>query len=144
MKGNCSPPAAFPAELTFKNVALRMDEIAKEVRRRAPEAQIVFVDYLAVLPETGTCAATPLDEIAAEGARYTARRLAEITREVASANGASVVTASEFSKGHDACSAAPWMHGYPRPGAPVSGAMYHPNAAGMTAVADALERLLQR
>jgi lysophospholipase L1-like esterase len=141
--GNCSPPGALPAELTFNNVALRMDEIAKEVRRRAPEAQIVFVDYLAVLPETGTCSATPLDELAADGARYTARRLAEITRKVAGENGASVVTASEFSKGHDACGAEPWMHGYPRPGAPVSGAMYHPNAAGMTAVADALEQLLK-
>jgi len=141
--GNCSPPAAFPAELTFNNLALRMDEIAKEVRHRAPNAKLVFVDYLAVLPETGTCAATPLDETAADGARYTARRLADITRKVAGENGASVVTASEFSKGHDACGAEPWMHGYPRPGAPVSGAMYHPNAAGMTAVADALERLLR-
>ena len=142
--GNCSPPAALPAELTFNNLALRMDAIAKEVRRRAPEAQLVFVDYLAVLPEAGACAATPLDEFAADGARYTARRLAEITRTVAGENGASTITASEFSKGHDACSAEPWMHGYPRPGAPVSGAMYHPNLAGMTAVADALERLLRR
>ncbi len=141
--GDCSPPVTLPAEKTFTDLAARMDAIAKEVRRRAPEAKLVFVEYLAVLPETGTCAATPLDEIAADGARYTARRLAQITREVAGAHGASVVTASEFSKGHDACSAEPWMHGYPRPGAPVSGAMYHPNAAGMTAVADALEALLR-
>jgi len=35
------------------------------------------------------------------------------------------------------------MNGYPRPEAPVNGAMYHPNAAGMTAVADALEQLLR-
>lgn len=143
VESNCSPPAAFPAELTFENLAQRMDAIAKEVRRRAPEAQLVFVDYLAVLPETGTCAATPLDEASADGARYTARRLAEITRKVAGDNGASIITASEFSKGHDACGAEPWMHGYPRPGAPVAGAMYHPNLAGMTAVADALERLLK-
>lgn len=141
--GNCPPPAALPAELTFNNLALSMDAVAKEVRRRAPEAQLVFVDYLAVLPEAGTCAATPLDDFAADGARYTARRLAEITRKVAGDNGASVITASEFSKGHDACSADPWMHGYPRPGAPVAGAMYHPNLAGMTAVADALEQLLK-
>jgi lysophospholipase L1-like esterase len=142
IEGNCSPPIAPPAESTFNDVALRMDAIAKEVRRRAPETQIVFVDYLAVLPETGTCSATPLNDISADGARYTARRLAEITRKVAGDNGASIITASEFSKGHDACSAEPWMKGYPRPGAPVSGAMYHPNAAGMTAVADELEELL--
>lgn len=143
VEGDCSPPIALPAELTFNNLALRMDEIAKEVRRRAPEAQLVFVEYLAVLPELGSCVATPLDEFAADGARYTARRLAEITRKVAGDNGAGIITASELSKGHDACSAAPWMNGYPRPGAPVSGAMYHPNSAGMTAVADALEQLLK-
>jgi hypothetical protein len=34
------------------------------------------------------------------------------------------------------------MNGYPRPDAPVAGAGYHPNAAGMTAVADALDKLL--
>lgn len=141
--GNCPPPMTLPAEKTFADLAARMDAIAKEVRVRAPEAQLVFVDYLAVLPEAGTCAATPLNEFDADGARYSARRLAEITRVVAGENGASVITASELSKGHDACSAVPWMHGYPRPGAPVSGAMYHPNVAGMTAVADALERLLQ-
>jgi hypothetical protein len=95
-----------------------------------------------VLPETGTCAATPLDDIHADGARYTARRLAEITRTVAGQNNASIITASEFSKGHDACSADPWMNGYPRPGAPVNGTLYHPNAKGMTAIADALEALL--
>lgn len=143
VEGNCPPPMTLPAEKTFADLAARMDAIAKEVRVRAPEAQLVFVDYLAVLPEAGTCAATPLNEFDADGARYSARRLAEITRVVAGENGASVITASELSKGHDACSAVPWMHGYPRPGAPVSGAMYHPNVAGMTAVADALERLLQ-
>jgi lysophospholipase L1-like esterase len=143
VEGDCPPPVTPPAEKTFADVAQSMDQIAKEVRRRAPEAQLVFVDYLAVLPETGTCAATPLSEIAADSARYTARRLAEITRKVAGDNGASIITASEFSKGHDACSADPWMHGYPRPGAPVAGSLYHPNLAGMTAVADALERLLR-
>lgn len=140
---DCSPMIAPPAEQTYADLAARMDAIAKEIRRRAPQAQLVFVDYLAVLPEAGTCAATPLDSFQADGARHTARRLAEITRTVAGQNNASIITASEFSKGHDACSTDPWMHGYPRPGAPVQGTLYHPNAKGMTAVADALDRLLR-
>ena len=140
---DCGPLLAPPAEKTFADLAQRMDAVAKEARRRAPEAQLVFVDYLAVLPEAGTCPATPLNDFAADGARYTARRLAGITRTVAGDNGASIITASEFSKGHDACSAEPWMHGYPRPEAPIKGTLYHPNVAGMTAVADALEELLQ-
>lgn len=143
VEADCLPLMVMPAERTFADLAQRMDAIAKDIRRRAPQARLVFVDYLAVLPETGACPATPLDEINADAARYTARRLAEITRTVAGQNNASIVTASEFSKGHDACSADPWMHGYPRPGAPIQGALYHPNAKGMTAVADALENLLK-
>lgn len=142
VEAECAPPIAPPHDATYAKLAESMDAVAKEVRRRAPDAQLVFVDYLAVLPEAGSCAATPLDEINADGARYTARRLAEITRTVAGQNNANIITASEFSKGHDACSTDPWMYGYPRPGAPVAGVQYHPNTAGMTAVADALERLL--
>ena len=142
IEADCSPVTA-PAERTFADLAERMDAIAKEIRRRAPQAQLVFVDYLAVLPEAGTCAATPLTAAEADSARYTARRLAEITRTVADQNNASIITASEMSKGHDACSADPWMNGYPRPGAPVNGTLYHPNAKGMKAIADALAALLE-
>lgn len=142
IEADCPPMIAPPAEKTYADLAARMDVIAKEIRRRAPQARLVFVEYLAVLPESGVCPATPLDEIQADGARYTARRLAEITRTVAAQNNAGIITASEFSKGHDACSADPWMNGYPRPGAPVNGTLYHPNAAGMTAIADALAALL--
>ncbi len=143
IEAGCSPPITPPAEKTYADLAARMDAVAKDIRRRAPQAQLVFVDYLAVLPENGTCASTPLDVFQADGARYIARRLAEITRTVAGQNNASIITASELSKGHDACSTDPWMNGYPRPGAPVGGTMYHPNAKGMTAVADALEALLK-
>jgi lysophospholipase L1-like esterase len=138
----CNPIPAPPTEPVYAALADRMDFIAKEVRRRSPQAQLVFVDYLTVLPQAGTCPATPLSLAEADADREIARRLAEITRVAAGANRASIVTASEFSKGHDACSADPWMHGFSRPGAPVTGTQYHPNAAGMTAVADALERLL--
>jgi lysophospholipase L1-like esterase len=138
----CNAAPALPTEQAYAALTSQMDFIAKEVRRRSPNAQLVFVDYLAVLPESGTCAATPLSPAEADIAREIARRLAAITRKAAGDNGASIITASEFSKGHDACSTDPWMNGYPRPDAPVNGTLYHPNAKGMTAVADALEKLL--
>lgn len=134
------PP--LPTEQMYTDLAARMDAIAKQVRLRAPNAQLVFVDYLAVLPEAGQCPATPLPAGQADADREIARRLAAITRTTAGANTASVITASEFSKGHSACSSTPWMNGYPRPEAPIAGTLYHPNTAGMTAVADALEKLL--
>lgn len=138
----CRPVPPLPTPQMYADLAQRMDAIAKDVRRRAPSARLVFVDYLAVLPETGQCAATPLPAGQADVDREIARRLAEITRATADANDASLIAASEFSKGHSACASEPWMHGYSRPGAPINGTLYHPNAAGMTAVADALEKLL--
>jgi hypothetical protein len=71
-----------------------------------------------------------------------AARLAAITREAASANAASLIGASGLSQAHSACAQEAWMNGYPRPGAPINGAAFHPNQAGMTALADALEALL--
>jgi len=57
IEANCAPMIAPPAEKTYADLAARLDAIAKEIRRRAPQAQLVFVDYLAVLPGTGTCPA---------------------------------------------------------------------------------------
>ncbi len=138
----CNPIPPAPTDETYAGLAARMDHIAKEVRRRAPAARLVFVDYLAVLPAKGTCAGTPLSAAEADAVREIARRLAAITAKAATDNGADILKASALSKGHDACSKDPWMYGYPRPEAPVAGAQYHPNAKGMTAIAAALEKLL--
>ena len=138
------PPAPAPTEQSFADVEARMRSIAAEVRRRAPAARLVFVDYPSVLPPQGTCAATPLTPAQADASREVARRLSEITRRVAKESGAGFVAASELSVGHDACAgAAAWMHGFARPGAPIDGVAYHPNLAGMTAVAEALDRALR-
>ena len=74
--------------------------------------------------------------------REIARRLSEITSGAAADNGADLVVASNLSRVHSVCAADPWMNGYPRPGAPVKGATYHPNLEGMTAIANLLEHML--
>lgn len=138
-KQKCPNPLA-PDEAAYAALATRMDNIAKDVRRRAPQARLVFVDYLTILPATGVCVATPLLPTEADALRETAGRLAAITAKAASDNGADILKASDLSAGHSACSADPWMNGYPVPSG--GGTPYHPNAKGMAAVADALDRLL--
>ncbi|USQ96470.1 hypothetical protein [Caulobacter sp. RL271] len=101
----------------------------------------MLVEYPTILPPQGVCAATPLTGADADAARTKAARLLSITREAATAGGASVIAASELSRGHDACAAQPWMNGYP---APPGGAPYHPNLAAMTAIADTLDAALPR
>ena len=141
--GKCSPVPPTPNDASYAALTRQMDVIAKEVRRRAPSARLVFVDYLTILPATGGCAATPLNTEEADADREIASVLAAITARAAADNGADLLKASELSAQHDACSANPWINGYPRPKAPVAGALYHPNAKGMTAIADALEKLLR-
>jgi hypothetical protein len=102
---------------------------------------LLFVDYVSVLPETGGCKAAPLPAADAKQARATAARLAQLTAAVAKDTGSTLVRVSSLSRGHDACAADPWVTGFPQPG----GAFfvpYHPNLAGMTAVASAIDRTL--
>ena len=135
------PAVPLPAEEDYSALALRMDAIAKEVHSRSPEARLVFVDYLTILPETGDCEAMRLFDFDTQESRQVAHRLAAITAKAAADNGADILKASDLSQGHDACASDPWMNGYPiRNG---KAAPLHPNAKGMIGVADALDALLR-
>jgi lysophospholipase L1-like esterase len=127
-------------EADYAALKTAMMRLASEIKARAPKAKIVFVEYPAVLPPAGVCAATPLAESTADAARIKAARLVAITREVARASGAIALAISDLSTGHDACATQPWMAGYPAPGA----APYHPNLTAMTAIAEALDKALPR
>jgi lysophospholipase L1-like esterase len=117
----------------FAGVGRNLQAIVRGVRDRAPAARVLFVDYLTILPPGDLAAPPPPAGIAAWG-RAIAARLATTTEAAAQAAGAEYVAASAASAEHHAWSAAPWtrrFHLSLRGGAP-----YHPNAAGMAAVAD--------
>ena len=124
-----------PDEAAWQLLAARLDLIAAEVRRRSPGARLIFVDYLTILPSRLPCSAAPLDIAGAKRARAKAARLAAVTARVARKAGAGLIRASRLSAMHDACAAAPWVKGLVADGVP-----YHPNLAGMSAIADALEK----
>lgn len=135
-EANCAPASGEPDYAALKTA---MTGMVAAIRQRAPKATIVLVEYPTILPPTGSCAATPLSAEDADTARAKSARLSAITREAAESGGATVITTAEFSRGHDACAAEPWMNGYPAPGA----APYHPNLAAMTAIAQALDDVLR-
>lgn len=134
-------PVKWPTDTDVTRMQDGLRRIADAVRARAPSALLVFVDYPTVLPATGTCDATPLPDGIADRSRATAERLAAATAQVAREKEARLIQASELSRDHDACAADPWMVGYP---AGPGGAAYHPNLAGMKAVAAALDKALPR
>jgi len=55
-----------------------------------------------------------------------------------------LVRASQLSARRDVCAASPWTNGFPQEGSPPMMVGYHPNLAGMTAVAGAIEQVLRR
>ena len=113
-----------------------------QVYQRSPSARLIFVDYVGILPSGKLCSLTPLSDAQANIARQTAKRLAQVTASVAARTGAQLVRASDLSRGHDACSKAPWVTGFVSPGGEPRFAPYHPNQAAMTAIARALDRKL--
>jgi lysophospholipase L1-like esterase len=107
--------------------------VGAAVRRRAPRARVVFADYLTLLPPAGVPAA-PLSVANADLGRYVGARLEELTAAAAEATGCELVRAGQASRDHHGWSTDPWAvgAGWPLPWCPVP---FHPNAAGMRAVA---------
>jgi lysophospholipase L1-like esterase len=128
-------------ELALGQVAESLVAVGERVRDLAPRARVLFVEYLTLLPPAGEKAA-PLAREHADLARHLADRLVELTAKAAAATGCEVVRVAEASRDHHAWSADPWTVGatIPLPGRPLA---YHPNAAGMRAVADLIREHLQ-
>ena len=114
-------------------VAESLKEVGRTLRQRSPQAKVLFVDYLTLLPPTG--AAPPLSDVEVALGRRVADTLERLTGEAAAATGCEWVRVAEASREHHAWSAEPWTTkpGFPFPGRP---APLHPNAEGMRAVAD--------
>ena len=121
-------------ERALDDVADSLHAVAAAVRRRAPRARVIFVDYLTLLPAEGAPAA-PLSREHADLGRFVGARLEDVTAAAAQATGCELVRAGHASRDHDGWSADPWAvaAGLPLPWRP---APFHPNAAGMRAVAD--------
>ncbi|GAA3526439.1 SGNH/GDSL hydrolase family protein [Amycolatopsis ultiminotia] len=118
---------------TFGELQGRLENVVHAVHDRAPEAKVVLVEYLTIVPAGDACDGVPLtgDQLTFE--RSIADRLADFTQAAGSNAGATVVDVAGASAGHDSCSGEPWVEKYDvAPGR----TSYHPNEAGMAAVAD--------
>lgn len=130
-------PGAVDAALAL--LPAKLGVLIAAVRRRAPSARVVLVDYLTVVADDGDGEGLPLSD---EHRRFCAdigRRLAAATAEAARTTGTDLVAASAASAGHDAGSREPWVTGWEFGDVLAGGVVpYHPNAAGMRAVAELL------
>jgi lysophospholipase L1-like esterase len=123
-------------EAGFEGLQDRLEQIAHEARQRAPNVRVIFVPYLTTLPPSGTCAAIGMTEASADKMRGIAARLNAATETAARNAGADYLDMAALSRDHHACSAALWVQ-------TASGAVpFHPNLAGITAIAEALDQYL--
>ena len=135
------PSGREPSEVDYAIVEKNLNEIARQVSQRAPNAHLMFVQYLRLVPDS-LCEATPISEEHAAKARKIAQRLADITEEVALKNGSLLLSAHDWSARNTPCGDKPYAVGNP-PGYDMSdGMVWHPNSAGMAAVADWAEYVL--
>lgn len=125
-------PALREQALDGVEPALR--RVGAAVQERAPRARVFFVDYLTLLPPPGVGAGR-LPEQAVGLARHVAEALERHTATAAAATNCELVRAGQASRQHHAWSEQPWTvgAGLPLPWRPWP---FHPNAAGMSAVAD--------
>lgn len=123
-----------PRDDQLRELEAAMRAVGRTVRLRAPAARVLFVEYLTLLPPAGQ-PAEPLTPAEADLGRRLASQLQAVTTSVAAETGCEVVPVAEASREHHAWSAVPWTVGarLPVPRRPVP---FHPNAAGMAAVAD--------
>jgi lysophospholipase L1-like esterase len=121
-------------EQALDGVGDSLRAVGTAVRRRAPRARVVFVDYLTLLPPAGV-PAPPLSTADADLGRHVSAGLEEATAAAARATDCELVRAGQASRDHHGWSADPWAvgAGWPLPWRP---APFHPNDAGMRAVAD--------
>ncbi len=145
---SCRAPASeAEVEAAFAHLEGNFQEIVAGIHQRSPQAKIVFINYLTLLPASGSCPdRLPLSNSELQKARAVAARLAAVTEKVAQETGSTLVKASDLTKGHDVCSADPWVYGFEVPASPsgFNPVPYHPKLQCMQSVADALDRTLAR
>ena len=131
LAGWANGPIKSAADRPYAKVAANLEQIVRQVRKRAPKARIVIVSYPALMPREGNCAATGVSNAQADISRSVAARLVAVTRNAAAASDVAFVDMDALSVGHDICSGSPWVNG----AAPGTGTAFHPNAAGVAATA---------
>jgi lysophospholipase L1-like esterase len=124
--------------------APKVDAVLQAIHQRAPQARVLVIPYIAILPEGSPLLCWPQLPIAYEDVPYLAAKQRELNAMLAGSagrNGAEYVDAYAPSIGHDACQL-PGLR-WVEPVIPANlAAPIHPNVLGMLGVSDAIVHAL--
>lgn len=129
------------AESAYRKLEETLVRVTKAIHERAPQARIVFVQYVRLIPQT-LCPATSISKTEAATAAKIGVRLAAVTRAAARRGKAEVLDADALSERHTTCDPEPWGQGLSKAYRPGQGAPWRPNAAGHKAIVEALAHKL--
>ena len=119
-----------------KRIQAHLERAVRDIRAKAPGAEVYLVGYPQLLPQSGTCASVPFASGDYAWGRHVEWLLNRSIRRAASAEGATYVDLATPSVGHDACAGDDaWVNGAQ---SDVNRAYaYHPFREGMDAAAAA-------
>lgn len=133
------PPVS---EEQIERAAQGLTRVAQEARRRAPGARILLVGYLTIVGPSDDQAGAHFRTAEIDWIRNTAAGLDRAFVNAADRSDAEFLPMSPMSGDHGVGSDQPWVEGASMTPSRF-GSSFHPNAAGMRAVADAiLDRLV--
>jgi lysophospholipase L1-like esterase len=141
--GACGSFAQETVPTILDSTVPRIVQVLRAIRDRAPDARILLVGYLRILPESGTCSLVPVPAAEAPKGAAAEQSLDSALAEAARRAGIDYVSMRAASRGHDACAgAAAWTNGSTV--ADDDGVAFHPRLAGMRAVARTVEARLAK
>jgi lysophospholipase L1-like esterase len=130
----------LPTEDDIQRATAGLVRVVEKTREKAPEARIFLVDYLTVL-NADSARSTPFSDDELASFLVIQAAIGRVFRDAATMSGADLVLASALSVDHALGSADPWIQPFHEELARTGGS-FHPNEAGMAAIAEELERLL--
>lgn len=138
-KARVCPALVVPTEADYAADEARLKQIVREIRKRAAKAEVVFVQYLTLLPaEEKMCPAVAMSAEDAAVLRTIGQNLADLTLRAAASENARVVQMNEASASHTPCDKEPWLNGPLFGRQAVDGIGWHLTSAGMQATADGI------
>lgn len=144
----CKPVSDTEVDDKLRALPAALHSVARRIRDKAPQATLVFVDYVTVLPDLGDCPdRLPLSQAQLSRGRHVASLMSDITANAAADADAILIRASDRTRMNDICSSHPWVFGWTLPSDPLRsfGAVaYHPKAEAMKAIAEAIDSQLIR
>lgn len=143
--GGLTTGATGGNKLSESQLLKRFDDVLANIHRMSPKATVYLVEYLTILgPDVKPGKTVSMNAAAVEYHRGVANMLQQATAKAAEGKDwVKDVPVAKLSQGHGLGASDPWVNGASSAGSSGGGGVaWHPNAAGMKAIANILYEMI--